>query len=32
VLGEGVAAAFGPLVVRHGGFDEGIGRTLRSLF
>jgi uncharacterized protein (UPF0332 family) len=38
VLGEtrskhsGVVAAFGQLVVRQGGFDEGTGRTLRSLF
>ncbi len=38
VLGEtrskhaGVIAAFGKLVVREGGFDEGVGRLLRSLF
>jgi uncharacterized protein len=29
---SGVIAAFGKLVVREGGLDEGIGRILRSLF
>jgi uncharacterized protein len=28
----GVIAAFGKLVIREGGFDEGSGRVLRSLF
>lgn len=29
---SGVISAFGSLVVRGGGFDEGTGRLLRSLF
>jgi uncharacterized protein len=29
---SGVIAAFGKLVIREGGFDEQIGRVLRSLF
>jgi uncharacterized protein (UPF0332 family) len=29
---SGVVAAFGRLVVRGGGFDEEVGRLLRSLF